>query len=680
MKKRFFALFLVILMLVQPIALAASPNTTLTFAGNRRGWLVRTQDAYLPDRNITDLGMDAPQHMAFGSDDLLYIADTGNRRVLVFDTRTSTVYMELFFDGFDSPRGVFVTPDNVLYVADAGAGAVFMFDARTGEHLRTHGAPTAMAFADTNFAPNRIAVDVRGNMFIIGEGVFDGIIQLSSEGEFLGFFASNIATRTFLQMLQDIFFTERQREALMDRIPPTFSSVTVDHRGVVYSTSLGTSMSLGGMGLQRHDMAGRNTIQHLIGMSHLIDLDVDQNGNIFVASTHGYILVHTNSGEFIFSFGAYATTTLDIAGWFQSLQSIAVSSEGHIWALDSARNFLQSFTPTEYALTVYSALNLFNAGLYEESAVVWADVLRHNQMSVLAHAGLGRAHLYQQRFDLAMESFYLAGHREYYSAAFWEVRNVWLMRNLTWILIGVVVLFAFMSIVRHLDKKRVIATAVGGVKSRIMNATHMKSIMFAFSVARHPIDSYYYMKRKEKGSVPGALFHFVLFFIAFMLHQTSQGFLLQMIDIVDMDFFVIIGGFFTIFILFVLCNYLVTSINDGEGGIIDIFKLVSYALFPLTITFLAATALSHVVTDNEVFLIQFGTMFGFVYTGAILWLGLQEMHNYSFGQTLKSVIITGLFMLIGVVVIFNVSILGNEVSQFFESVWREVYANVTGMY
>jgi len=132
--------------------------------------------------------------------------------------------------------------------------------------------------------------------------------------------------------------------------------------------------------------------------------------------------------------------------------------------------------------------------------------------------------------------------------------------------------------------------------------------------------------------------------------------------------------------MFIICNYLVTSINDGEGNIIDIFKLVSYALFPLTITLLAATALSHVVTDNEVFLIQFGSAFGFIYTGAILWLGLQEMHNYSFGQTLKSVIITGLFMLVGLVVIFNVSILGNEVSQFFESVWREVYANVTGMY
>jgi len=671
---------LLTLLILFPITAHGGANTTITYAQNRRGWFVRTQDAYLPHMNITDLGLNAPQHMAFGNNDLLYIADTGNRRVVVFDTITSQVYKELLFDEFHTPRGVFVTPDNILYVADAGAGTIFMFDAASGEHLRTHNAPTAMSFGDTNFAPNRVAVDVRGNMFIVGEGVFDGIIQLSSEGEFLGFFASNLTTRTFVQMMQDIFFTEAQREALLDRIPVTFSSTTVDHRGVVYTTTMGTFPATGGMGVRRHDMAGRNTITNPIWGSHHIDLDVDQWGNIFVASNTGFIYVFTNSGELIFYFGAYSAVTLDIAGWFASLQSIAVSSQGHIWTLDSSRNFLQSFTPTEYAQSVYYALNLFNAGLYEESAAVWTDVLRHNQMSVLAHVGIGRAQLYQQQFEPAMRSFYLAGHRDYYSAAFWEVRNDWLMDNLAIILIAVAGFFAFLSILRHADRKRVVATAVNNVRTKVMNAKHMKSIMFAFSIARHPLDGYYDMKRNIRGTVPGAAFHFFLFFFVFMLHQTSQGFLLQTVDIVDMDFFVIIGGFFAIFGMFILSNYLVTSINDGEGGIVDIFKLVSYGLFPLTITLLAVTVLSHVVTENEVFMLEFGMMFGGVYAAAILWLGLQEMHNYSFGQTLKSVIITVLFMLIGLVVLFNLNILASEVFAFFESIWREVYANVTGMY
>jgi hypothetical protein len=661
---------------------ATSPATTMTFSINRRGWMVRTQNAYLPNMNITALGLDRPSSMVFGSDDLLYIADTGNRRILVFDTRANEVRKEITYEGFATPRGVFVTPDNWLYVADARAGAVFILCAFSGEHIRTHFAPTAMAFADTPFAPNRIAVDIRGNMFIVGEGVFDGIIQLSNGGEFLGFFASNQTPRTFIQMLQDIFFTERQRQGRLDRLPSTFSNVTVDDRGVVYSVSM---LSPGYFtdfdALKRHDMAGRNTFSDvdIIGINH-VDVCVDANGFIYTASTDGWIFVFTNRGEFIFDFGAAHLADVDIAGMFRNVTAIATSSAGEIWVLDDQSNFLQSFTPTEYTRSVMSAITLFNAGLYEESAIVWEEVLRHNQMSVLAHTGMGRAQLHQENYAQAMMSFYLGGHRDYYSAAFWEVRNQWLMDNLTLVLLGVVLIFLMLFIVRHFDRKRRIATVMGNAKTKVMDAPYIKPVLFAFSIARHPIDSYYYMKLKEKGSVGGAVFHFVLLFIAYMVYQTSRGFLVQFTEVVDMDFVVVIGGFFGLFILFILSNYLVTSITDGEGGIVDIFKLVSYGLFPFTITLFAVTALSHVITINELFLLNFALFFGLAYTVAVLWLGFQEIHNYSFKKTFFSLLITAGFMVIGIVVLFNLTILFNEVRDFIESVIREVYAHVTGMY
>ncbi|MCL2498843.1 MAG: YIP1 family protein [Defluviitaleaceae bacterium] len=665
-----------------PITLfATGPNTTMTFAFNRRGWLVRTQDAYLPYRNITTLGMNQPTGMVFGNHDLLYIADTGNRRVIVFDARTEEIHNIIEFEGFQSPRGVFVTAEDWLYVADARANAVFILCALTGEHIRSHYTPTAMAFADTPFSPNRIAVDLRGNMFIVGEGVYDGVIQLSNGGEFLGFFAANRTTRTFIQMLQDIFFTERQRNARHDRLPGTFSNVTVDNRGVVYSVSILPMGNFTGDGLKRHDMAGRDTFDDMIiwGLQH-IDLCVDARGFIYTVTPDGWIYVFTNRGEMIFYFGAGHLLDTDIAGLFRSVTALAVSSAGDIWVLDDQSNFLQSFRPTEYTRSVFEAITLFNAGLYEESAVVWEEVLRHNQMSVLAHTGMGRAQLHQENFAQAMESFYLGGHRDYYSTAFWEVRNQWLMDNLTYVLFIVAGLFLTLSAVRHLDRRRVIAGAWGGIKTKVMDAPFLKPAFFAFSVARHPIDSYYYIKLKEKGSTGGAVFHFILLFTAYMAYQTSRGFLVQFAEVVDMDFIVVIGGFFGLFILFIISNYLVTSIYDGEGGIVDIFKLVSYGMFPMTITLFGVTALSHVITQNELFLLHFAMFFGIAYTVSVLWLGFQEIHNYGFKQTLLSLIVTACFMVIAVVVLFNLSILLNEVREFIESIVREVYAHVTGMY
>ena len=676
----FIAVILIVTMLAAPVAAFGSKSTVLTFTLNRQGRLVRTQDAYLPDRNITTLGLESPENIAFDQNDLLYIADTGNRRVVVFDTRADEVVREIRHDRFHSPRGVFVTPEGLLYVADSAAGIVFIFD-DNGEYVRHFVAPETLAFgdADTPFMPYRIAVDVRGNMFIVSEGVADGIIQLSNEGEFLGFFASNQATLTFLQLLQDIFFTDRQREGLADRIPPTFSNVFADHRGVIYATAMGPALAMRGEALRRHDMAGRNTIETNVSTIDFIDLTVDGFGNIFVATASGFIFVYTNSGEFIFTFGT-AGEPMDIAGHFRLLVSIAISSEGHIWALDGELGSLQSFTPTEYALSIFRAISLFNAGHYDASAYEWTEVLRYNQMSVLAHLGLGRSYLYQQQFQQARESFRLAGARTYYSNAFWEVRNIWLLDNLPIVLISVVVFFSIMSAIRHLDRKRVVRGFATKAHYAVMNARYLKNIMFAFSVARHPLDSFYYLKIGEKGSLAGATVHFILFFIAYMVFQTSRGFMVQMAEIADMDFNIIIGGFFGVFIIFVVSNYLVTSIKDGEGSISDIFKLLSYGLFPLTLTLLLVTLLSHGVTDNELFLLTFVMMFGVVWTVVIIWLGLQEIHNYSFGTTFKSLMITAGFMLICIVVLFNFIILFNEIFMFGDSIVREVYANVTGMY
>jgi len=607
------------------------------------------------------------------ANDMLFIADTGNRRVMVFDTVTTEIVRYITFDGFSSPRGVFVTQDDLLFVADSGAEAIFIFTTY-GEHIRSIFEPDDMPLMEIPFAPVRIAVDGRGNMYIVGEGVFNGIIHISTEGEFLGFFASNQTQLTWVQRLQNIFFTQRQLEGLADRNPLTFSNVTVDARGVVYTTTTGPEEILGGNAVQRHDMSGRNTISNYISHPTMIDLVVDSSGLIFAANAAGFITVYTNSGDIIFWFGSAGSFFghEDIAGWFRNLQSIALASNGDIWVLDSGNATLQSFTPTEYTLGIYEAIRLFNRGLYEESGFHWEEVLRRNQMSVLAHNGLGRSYLYRQQFELAQHHFFLAGNQTYYSIAFWETRNIWLLNNLSVVLMLVIIIFVFSFVIRHFDKKRVVAGGIAKAKTAVMENRYLGPVMFAFSAARHPINSFYYMRRKEKGNYIGATVHFVLFFGAYMLYQTSRGFIVQFLSVENMDFVAIVGMFLGAFILFVVSNYLVTSIKGGEGGLGDVYKLVCYASLPMTITLIVGTLLSHVVTHNEIFLLGFLFWGGFAYFAAILWVGLMELHNYSFSTNFKSLIITACFMLIAVVVLYIVTILFGEVVTFLDSIRWEV--------
>ena len=61
------------------------------------------------------------------------------------------------------------------------------------------------------------------NVYLIGEGVYNGVIQLAKTGEFLGYFAVNDADLTFAQRLQQMIFTRAQLANLVD-INPTVSS------------------------------------------------------------------------------------------------------------------------------------------------------------------------------------------------------------------------------------------------------------------------------------------------------------------------------------------------------------------------------------------------------------------------------------------------------------------------
>jgi DNA-binding beta-propeller fold protein YncE len=670
--KRLICLLLAFACLV-PAAIAAQ-STTYTWALNNKGEFVHTQDAYLPDRTVTHLMLKEPEDLYIASDGYMYISDSGNGRIVVYDTATSTVVKEIRHEQMQRPRGIFVTSDLDLYVADSAAAVVFRFN-KDGELIQTFARPESAAFGDTQYAPKRVAVDNRGSLYIIGEGVYNGVIQLSVTGEFLGFFTTNRVTLSFIQILQNIFFTEVQKQSLQDRTPGVIENVHTDKDGIVYTVTMGRE---GRDNIKKHNMRGGNMFTNgVLSFSNLSDITTDQSGIIYVTdSLFGYVSAYSPYGDFIFEFGGYSTE--DVAGYYSYLTSVAVERDGTLWTLDSIKAYLQSYKPTEYTNSIYTALALFDQGRYDDAEGVWNNVLRYNQSSVLAHDGIGKAGLYTQDYENAREHFELSGNRTFYSQAFWELRNNWLQENLIWFLIALVILILALAVLRTADHKKLVKSAVGGAAHTVAKVPVIRDVVFAFSVMRHPLDGYYDLKRKIRGSAGGAAFLYFLLFAALTVNQVGKAFILQTTAAEDMNLAALVGGFIGAILLFVVCNYLVSSINDGEGTIGDVFKLVAYASMPLTLSFILITVLSYVLTFNEVFLVSF------IQTGGILWfcvtlyLGLQEMHNYNVWNTVKSILFTAGFIAIAVIALLILTILFQQTTQFVEAVGREVYYNATG--
>ncbi len=670
-------LILPFLLLGEPLLAEASQTTSYTYTvisredGQGNYYYTRTQDAYIPERTITQMGLNAPEDMYIDRENVMYIADTGNRRIVTYDIDQDTVTKEFTYSDFQTPKGICVTENGNIYVADSKAKAVFIFD-KDWELVRKIERPDVPSFGETPFEPSKLAADESGNIYVVGEGVYSGVIQLSEEGDFHGFFAVNKANLSVFQKIQSVVFTREQLARLLDRNPTTFANVALDRRGIVYTITLGSRVDP----IKKHKTNGSNMFSDSVyGYRDISDVWVDDRLLIYTSSKTGYIDVYTPDGEMIFEFGSYVSN-LDVAGLYTSLSTMAVDNNGHIWTIDGIKGYVQSYSPTEYASQVYRALDLYEAGFYDESMEVWEDVLALNQMSVIAHNGIGKAYMSRYDYESAMEHFEVAGNHSKYSDAFWELRNVWLQHYLGYIIIAIVALWLTVTILRKADRKGRIRRWKEETKSKIMSSGGLGDTLYAFTTARHPMDAYYDIRVEKKGTVLGASILYGILFLAFMLYMLGKGFIYQYVDVQELDISSIVVGFFAIIILFVVCNYLVTSINDGQGSLKQVYMIPAYASMPLSLALLGITVVSYVVTTNEAFFLSVAMVIGVVWSLILLYIGLQTVHNYTAGETVKSIILTFLFIFIVVVVIMIVTIMWDRVWSFISTLGEELTQNV----
>ena len=651
---------------------AASPATSYTWTFNSKGKWTKTQDAYLPELTLLELELREPEDLFIDHNNNLYIADTGNSRIVRYSIDNHQIIDVIENRVMKTPRGLFVTDDGNIYVADARAEAVHRFD-QAGNLIESFLKPNETAFGKTPFNPARIAVDSKKNMFIIGEGVLNGIIHLSAGGQFLGYFATNKVTLDLVAELQNIFFTDEQLDNLGSRVPLTITNVFVDQENIVYSTTMGLQAE---KVLAKHNTAGKNVFSEVRGASDLIDLYVDPRGIIYAASLTGIISIYSPDGEFIHSFGGFYGKE-DISGLFTELGSLAVDRDGRIWAADSSTSYLQSFVPTDYANTIYRALHAFKLGNYQQTKELWHTVLARNQMLRLAHEGIGKVYLYTQQYKEAMHHLEIANSKFYYSQAYWEVRNIWLQENLAMLITALVILLIVMRLLRRLDKQYQIFDFYRNFGERVRKNQLLADLLFLFDFFKHPIDSFYDLKKGKRGSYLSATIWYLFFFIVYLHARFGRDFLYTPVPVEELDFTALMLGFVVICFLFVLTNYLLSSIQDGDGTLGDIYKLTIYAMGPMITGILVVTGLSYFLSYNEDFLIDLIEFVAPSWSLIILILGLQEVHVYSTGAAVKSIVLSIASMVMIAIVVLIVVMMGEQLADFLQVIVKEVLRNVT---
>ena len=167
-------------------------------------------------------------------------------------------------------------------------------------------------------------------------------------------------------------------------------------------------------------------------------------------------------------------------------------------------------------MNTYKALSLFNQGRYEESKLIWEEILRFNQMSVMAHNGIGRCHLYLMEYEDAMEHFEVAGAGAYIQKLSGSKKPM-ATENLSTFFVIVVAIIVISIASKYLDRKWQIKSRIRNFFAKVRNVKLIDDLLFAFSFFRKPIDSFYELKVNRRGSTLAAAIIYAVFFIVFMI-------------------------------------------------------------------------------------------------------------------------------------------------------------------
>ena len=680
--KKILIIVLLSCFLMIPLRVNASDNGVAyrTWTTNNQGEIVPTQDAYLPNRIIYSLNVanSSVNSLAKAEDlyyepqnQLFYLADTGNKRILVFDKSLKDAY-QIGEGILQKPEGVYATSDGKIYVADYDAQKVFIFDA-SGNVVKEIAKPDHPLFGTQSFfRPSKIVVDDVGTMYIVDAGNANVLVQITSEGAFLGYFGANYITPNLSYVIRFMFSTKAQR-AKMVRSPIAPTNLAINQDGLIHTVTRGLS----GNALKKLNIAGNNLFPDtMYDQSDFNDCFVGPIGNIYTISESGYIYEYDSEGNLLFAFVGKDPTGKFI-GLFANPRSIAVDENYRIYAIDhlNTQDYLQVFEPSEFADLVHTSIYYYQEGLYSESRVPWEQVLQRNNMFDLAHNGIGNAYLRESNYEEAMYHFRLAGNTSGYSDAFWEIRNLWIMTYGTYIFIGIL---AF-ALVLYIGRKTALFSHLSEERHRmwekIKSVKIIGEVLYIGTFIKHPINGFYEVKKHGKMSVFAATILYFVFYVEMILSNVFTGFIFNPSDVETISIVKIL--FLSVMPIFlgVICNYLISSITEGCGRFKDVYIATICSFAPIILFYPFVIILSNVLTLNEQFIYQALKVFLWAWSFLLVYIMIKEIQELSFRENHKNIFITLITMILFVAFGFLLYMLGAQVVNFVKEVVIEVLSN-----
>ena len=334
--------------------------------------------------------------------------------------------------------------------------------------------------------------------------------------------------------------------------------------------------------------------------------------------------------------------------------------------LDKISNSFTIYRRTEYGDLLLDAINHQNERMYDLSVEDWTNILQRNSNFDTAYIGIGDALNRDAKYDEAMEYYRSAYNVDNYSASFREVRKEWVAKWIwtipLFIVVVCVLLTKFFKYAGRVNKE---------TQLKVGKKSFKEELLYGFHLIFHPFDGFWDIKHELRGSVRAGIVYIAVTILAFFYQSVGTGYIFNPSG----EFMGLFGQIISVLvplILWVIGNWCLTTLMDGEGSLKDIFIASSYSLLPLPLLIIPSVMLSNILAVNEGQLVSLLVGIAFVWTGMLLFFGMMVTHDYSLGKNFITTIgtIVAMAFIIFVAVLFS-SLVARMVS-FVSSIFVEL--------
>ncbi len=659
--------------------------------------------AKLNMKGITDLEVDE-----YGN---VYLVDRDNNRVIVLDRYYKLKFIiDQYFneygnvDTFNKPEGVFISQKRILngeevegtiYVCDTGNSRIVTFDLE-GNFIKEIRKPDSDLLSG-GYSPVALAVDRYDRIYVVDKQSQNGIMVITEKGEFTGYIGAQKVNESAWDKLWARFQTEEQKEEEEGSVGDPYNNITLAG-DFIYVTIAPNDDSAIAAAIQAKDKSGDNAPVKLLnaagselmrrngfyppsgeiefdneitaekdaisGPSKIVDVAVGpENTCSIIDQKRSKIFTYDFDGNLLFAFGDTGELLGNITrGYLNAI----VYQDTAMLLLDASDGTFTVFQRTDYGDELLLAIQHQNERNYDAAIADWTEVLKRNSNFDAAYIGIGNALYRNYEYEEAVKQYKQAYDTTNYSLAFSEIRQQWISKFIWTIpIIAFAICFGLAKLFKVIN--RINKRGETSTKKR----TFMEELLYAFHVILHPFDGFWDLKHEKRGSVRAGTTILVATVAAFYYQSIGSGY----VSNPQGEYQTIFGAIISVivpFALFIIGNWCLTTLFDGEGSFKDIYVASTYSLLPLILTVIPATIISNFVLDTELKMVSLITSIGFIWFIMLLFFGVMVSHDYTIGKNLITIIgtIVAMIFIMFIAILFS-TLLGKLVG-FITSIYTEL--------